>query len=270
MYEGRRVVAVTPAGRRRYMSVLLPYVLRDRHVIDEWHLWQNTTDHEDLAWMRRLADRHPFVTLVPPSRQVDHQTPAHSISQYFKTCVDPGTVYVRLDDDVVYVHPGAVAELCRVRMASPEPFLVYANVVNNAVCTHIHQRLGIVGLRPRVSYSCLDPVGWGDPHFALAVHETFLGRVVEGAPGAYLFGRWEMWEADRFSINCFAFLGSDFAGFGGEVGGDEEEWLTVTKPRESGRGTVVAGGALVSHFAFFTQREFLDKTNLLERYAGLI
>ena len=75
------------------------------------------------------------------------------------------------------------------------------------------------------------------------------------------------------SINCIAWLGEEFARFNGELGmSDEEEWLSVTRPTQMAGYNMVYGEVVVAHFAFYPQREYLDETDLLDRYrkvAGL-
>jgi hypothetical protein len=47
-------VIVTPAGRRRYMSLLAGHLLKQRSSYDEWHIWLNTTDKEDIEFFKKL------------------------------------------------------------------------------------------------------------------------------------------------------------------------------------------------------------------------
>ena len=54
-----RVVSVTPAGRRRYIEILVPHLLRQRHVIQEHHWWLNTNVAEDIAYIHQLCADHP-------------------------------------------------------------------------------------------------------------------------------------------------------------------------------------------------------------------
>ena len=79
-------------------------------------------------------------------------------------------------------------------------------------------------------------------------------------------------DYERVSINCISWLGSDFASFGGEVGKDEELWLSCVKPAETARPNVMYGGFAVVHFAFQTQRARLESppgSRVLHRYAAL-
>ena len=58
----KRIVAVTPAGRKSYLEVLAPYIFAKRGVIDEWHLWINTAKEQDVSYCRYLhAERYKQV-----------------------------------------------------------------------------------------------------------------------------------------------------------------------------------------------------------------
>ncbi len=82
-----------------------------------------------------------------------------------------------------------------------------------------------------------------------------------------------LWDDDTsvhlFSINCMSWFGRDFRSFGGEVFGNEEEFLTVIKPSELGRVNCIYGDAAVSHFGFYVGCRHLDSTDPLECYASL-
>ena len=270
MFNGYKIVAVTPAGRKRYMEVLLPYILRDRYLIDEYQLWLNTTVPEDLEYCRQLeADYPDFIRCIDANPEVGvHEIRGYSIHQFFVNCVDPNSVYVRFDDDICWVDEGAVFELVNFRIKRPDYFLVFANIVNNALCSHIHLRLNALGALDGklVGYDCTCPIGWGDPAWAEHAHRAFLDKLHHGRANDFKFPRWELFGGERFSIGCFAFLGSEFAQFEGKVFYDEEWWLSHAKPMELGRANCILGTSLVSHFAFSTQREHLETTNLLSQY----
>lgn len=270
----RRVV-VTPAGRERYLSLLCAHVESAHRAghIDEWHLWLNTHVPSDVAYIRglppRLGDWVRVVEADAPVREVSSENICH----FFRHAADPGCVYVRLDDDVVYVEPGFFQAIVAFRLANPEPFLVYGNIINNAVVSHLHQRNGRFRYDRLGGYACMDPTGWGDPLYAEAVHRAFLEDVRRGRADRWRrsFAEWHCLDNERVSINCIAWLGGTFREFGGQVGRDEEQWLATEKPRALGPAAhnVIFGGALVAHFAFFTQREHLDATDLLEQYRAL-
>jgi hypothetical protein len=272
MFDGHRVIVVTPAGRRRYLSVLLPHVVAQRGIVDRWELWENTPDDADLAWLRETAAAsRGFVRCVPGSMPINPDRVSDSIHPFHRRCTEPGTIYVRIDDDVIWLAPDCIASLCRFRLAEREPFVVYANVVNNGLISHIHQRIGALPIDAgRARYLCQDPTSWGDGAFAVAVHRAFFAAHDAGDLDRFRFGMWRSWEPTRISINVIAWLGDDFAPFGGEVPLQEEEWLAVTRPRELGRTTAICGQALASHYAYWPQRAVVDAEPwVLERYRAL-
>jgi len=56
----------------------------------------------------------------------------------------------------------------------------------------------------------------------------------------------------------------------GIIPGDDEEFLSCLYPVKIGRSNCVNGDTIVSHFAFYTQREYLDKKNILDRYGTFL
>ena len=279
MLDGKRVVVVTPAGRRRYMAILVRHVLRLCPVVDEYRVWVNTSVPEDIEYLESLPAQCPpgFVTIerLPPGAGGVQGN--ESICHFFRNCVDENTVYVRFDDDIVFIDDlDAFTAFVRYRISHPEPFLVYANILNNAVISFIHQRVGTLSLGDyEVAYHCMESVGWTSPECAAALHAEVLPALETGAGGlerVRLPGFEPVFEGyERVSINCISCLGSDFASFGGEVGKDEELWLSCTKPAESGRPNAMYGGFAVVHFAFQTQRAHLESpgSRVLHRYAAL-
>jgi hypothetical protein len=63
-----------------------------------------------------------------------------------------------------------------------------------------------------------------------------------------------------------SWLGKEFKKFNGDVGLDEEEWLSCDKPKQIQMPNIIFGDSLFVHYAFFTQRQYLDNTNILETY----
>jgi len=139
-----RVVSVTPAGRRRYIEILVPHLLSQRHVIDEHHWWLNTNVAEDIAYIHQLCAEHPdfFRVCVKPFDA--SKTHGENIWKFFIDFAQPGTVYVRFDDDIVWMADDAVERIVRFRTEHPQPLLVLGNIVNNSNCSAAHQQAGLI------------------------------------------------------------------------------------------------------------------------------
>jgi hypothetical protein len=120
-----------------------------------------------------------------------------------------------------------------------------------------------------VGRHCVDPRGWGDPIFAEMIHRYLLERMDTDTVELLLRDEdVDLGWREQFSVSCFAICGGEYADLGGVLDYDEEEhWLTQFRTGVIGKGNVVRLSALVSHFSFFPQREYLlTKTDLLERY----
>jgi hypothetical protein len=245
-------IIVTPAGRRRYVEILARHLSAQRSSFDEWHIWLNTTDHEDATYCRSLEAK---VIDPPDSRPHERNS---NIYRFFAvdSCL-PDAAYLRLDDDIVWMEPGFIDSMFSFREKS-DAFLVSANVVNNAICSHLHWKNGVA---PECGYACMDDIGWKSSGYAEDVHRRFLSSDLE----RWKFGTHRLPVNHRISINAISWLGAKFATFSGAVGVDEENWLTEQAPASLG-DVVIHGRAVCVHFAFHTQRGHLDATDLLDCY----
>lgn len=260
-------IIVTPAGRQRYVEVLVQHLMSQKAAFEEWHIWCNTNVVSDIEYFRSLATQYPWIRCVEiPSLQKVPVTSAN-IHKFFQFAQDPEAVYIRLDDDIVWLSPTFVADFFAAREADPTPFLVYANIINNAMISHLHQRNGLVTYPRYVGYSCLDPIGWKDPAFAVQLHRTFLQDLANNNLHAWSssFSKWTLWGYERVSINAIAWFGKDMT----VPAPDEEMWLSVHRPKALQRPNVIVSTPVCAHFSFFTQRPLADTTDLLEQYRRL-
>jgi hypothetical protein len=255
MLDGHRIVCVTPAGRRRYLRLLIPHVLSCPKV-DRYDLWINTPEAADLAFMEAVAGIDDRIRLVPLP-EGKKPGPA-AIAAFWPGATDADTIYVRFDDDVVWIDPRFFDTFLAFRLQHPEYFTVAPLVINNAISTYLLQTFGKVRTSRPVGPDRFDPVSWINPTLALSLHAFFQELVAAGA-------------VNCFSINCISWFGRDFAAFGGQVprGEDEEAAAGCTLALRSGRLNGVETAAVAAHFAFYTQRELMDQSGLLEGYVRL-
>lgn len=254
-----KVVVCVPTGRRRYLECLLPHLLQacNEHAVDRINLWMHVLDDETTPWVEEMCARYPdklfMLNLPKDGIGTEHM-------RYYHTCTEPDTIYVKIDDDIVWMGSGAIKRLAQFRIDNPAPLLVIGNVVNNALCNYWHMVKGIYPHDMGITRSGLDSISIRSPELANLAHATLLYRIHANKLDDYNFGTKVMEEYEFSPIHVFAWRGSDFIDGAGKVvmsgpGISEEKWLTTARTREVGRYVAFYGGALFSHFAYVSQRE---------------
>lgn len=278
MIDGHKVTCWTPFGRERTVSILAKYMERDvrRGIVDEYILYMNTDDDQvaDREYGYRLAEEYDWIRII--ERPERYPGPKQRSTGYFyRYATDADTVFVRLDDDVVYLHTDAIENLVRARLEMPVPTAVFPIIFNNAICSHFLQLCGKVPMEwGEVKQYCMDANGWANGAFAVKLHQLLLDHIEAGTvEDLYLYQDFPIAPGTQFSVSCFASLGSMYAsleaGPGVLVPDEEESWHTIHRPLATGAPNILRGNAIVSHWSFFPQHAFLNSTDLLDRYRDL-
>lgn len=264
MYKNYKVVVNTAAGRRRYMQYLIPYIV-SCGIVDRYDIWVNTHNVADIEFFKRIARLYPVVNLVwQPDGVVDGNK---SINAFYKQCVEDKTIYFKLDDDIVWMEPNLIEKMVEFRISNPEYFLVSPLVINNSISTYLLQIEGKLKLKEYCNADSSHSILWRSGRFAADLHNWFLNNYLLPNKWNSLHIGIKPMGMTRFSINSILWFGDDMRKFNGEVPGDDEEFLSCIYPTKQGLVNAWNGDAIVAHFAFFTQREKLDKMGILERYA---
>lgn len=289
---GNPVIAWTPYGRRATVSILAKYMERDhrRGLIDQWWLCMNTDlagQEEDIRYAYELAKAHPWIRVKDRPAGMPRKHPKQRNTGYFYLYMtDPDTTYVRLDDDIVYVHPDAVQRLVASARQRPEVVASFPVMWNNAIISWFAQQNGIIPgggtVDPVTGYSwptvggpyCMDGIGWADGRFAVEIHRLMLDALERGEDMEkfYFYQDFPVQLGTQFSVSVFASLGATYAALptpGHLVPDEEEHWHTVHQPRVTGQPNVIVGDALVSHFTFNPQRRIVLASDTLDRYRAL-
>ena len=263
MYNNYKIVCNTAAGRRRYMQYLIPLVISS-DLVDRYDIWVNTNDNVDIEFFTLLAKKYPKINLVwQPEGIVDG---INSINSFYRYCTEEDTIYIKLDDDIVWMEDGFFKKIIDFRINNPQYFVVSPLVINNAICTYILQLANKIKLSTYMNAASNHRIMWKKGTFAVQLHNWFINkylkteRVNELYCGEYIIGM------NRFSINCILWFGSEMKKFDGVVPGDDEEFLSCIKSTQLKMSNAIDGNTVISHFAFFTQRNILDKCKILEQY----
>jgi hypothetical protein len=188
MIDGKRVIAWTPYGRRRTYSILIKYLQRDvaRGLVDEVWAFMNTDpvgQEDDIAYAHELDAQFDWFKLKhrPEGISLGHLPKQRYTGLAYRYMTDPDTIYLRLDDDVVYLHDDAIENLVRARIEMPAPVAVFPIIINNAICSHFLQLCGKIPMEwGQVSAYCMDPTGWANGPFAVKLHEMLMDHIEAG------------------------------------------------------------------------------------------
>jgi hypothetical protein len=263
------------------MEILLEYLQRDhaRGIVDEWWLCINTDPGQvdDLSWMLSTHNRRPWVQLKErPEGVLVHSRKQRNTGYFYRYMTDPDSVFVRFDDDVVYVHEDAIEKIV-LNSLNNECVATFPMIINNAICSYFLQKDHKIPLDwGEVRLDCMDGNGWGNGQFAIDLHELFLAHVEDRTVDAWFsHHNYQLPLGEQFSVSCFASRGSMYAGLQppGVLMPDriieEEHWHTEHQPRAIGVPNVIIGDAFVSHYTFFTQHPWFEGTDILDRYRTL-
>lgn len=266
MYQNFKIVVNTAAGRRRYMQYLIPYIVSS-DIVDRYDIWVNTVNMEDIEFFKLMAAKYSVINLVwQPDGLVNGNK---SINAFYKMCVEPDTIYFKLDDDVVWMEPGLIEKMVAFRVENQDCFLVSPLVINNSISTYFLQVAGKLKLDGYYNADCGHPILWRSGKFALELHNWFTEKYLKRSRWEQLHIGKRMMGATRFSINAILWFGYEMAKFNGIVPGDDEEFMSCIYPSSIGAANAINGDAIVAHFAFFPQREMLDKGFILEKYGEI-
>jgi len=293
MINGKRVVAWTPYGREATVSILAEYMARDHFagIVDEWWLCLNTDPNQvdDLRYAYKLAALTDWIKIKErPAGRPIRRPKQRNTGYFYEYMTDPDTVFVRFDDDIVYVHENAIANLAIHRLEHGQGVASFPVMWNNSIISWYAQQAGIIpapgslildqGVGPDSKWPkvggpyCMDPVGWADGKFAVAIHNLFLDNIESDPERFFFYQDFPVAVGMQFSVSVFASLGSLYAGLdqpGVLVPYEEENWHTVHQPSVLGQPNIIVGDALVSHYTFFPQGGIVRQTDILDRYREL-
>lgn len=267
MYNNYKIVCNTAAGRRRYMQYLIPQVICS-DIVDRYDIWVNTMDKEDIAFFEMLASKYSKINLVwQPDNNINGIS---SINAFYKKCIEDNTIYIKLDDDIVWLAPNFFETIVKFRIDNPQYFVVSPLVINNAKTTYLFQIQGKLQLARYQRAESFNKILWKSGKFAVELHEWFINKYLKSQKWEELYCQDYPMGITRFSINSIVWFGEDMKQFDGIVTGDDEEFMSCIKPTLEGKANCFCGSTLISHFAFRSQRKILDQASILEQYGNIM
>lgn len=235
-----KVILFCFAGRQAVLSLQIQYILYllEHDYIEAYHIWDVAWTAEDRQYLRTLPALHPKIHIMhtpypPAGRATDIASKqfAYIYSTFYKHELYRDHIFVKIDDDIVFVDIAAFDQFIQYRKES-DAFLLSANVYNNNA-TAAHEVFG-------------------------TLHEAFLANVYHIIANNSLLPVEDYGNDKTLSINFVAFLGEDLkyinAEFSNENGAEDEARLCKSLPQAVNR----------------TNEIFTSLTSFHYQYGGLI
>ena len=299
-----KLVVLTFAGRECYLKILFPLILKYKQYIDEYRLYVATTIQSDIDYMEKFASENDFVKIIycTINGKIVLDDKCAIWNNSYTSCQEDDTVYLKLDDDIVYFDESLFTDFIQYRIQNLNPPLLYPVIINNHFMSWMLQEFGVYNPEvksqigntwsntiSRVYQYIMDnkktklrvgdfirdeeilcPVGWGNLKYCYDLHNQFLKDLNINSIDKYKFPSNVILNSYyAVSINACSWIGTDLKNLTNnyaEMFGDEP-WWSLFIPIWTGRANEIYGNCVVSHYSYYRQRELgLDSTDILDRY----
>ncbi|KAL7748261.1 hypothetical protein RI367_006220 [Sorochytrium milnesiophthora] len=296
-----KLSAIVFYGRKASMRILHSYLERNLEsnggLLSEVIFVVNTDNHDDLRFLELLLTLQPAFYRKLVVKPVDNM----DFSVHYDW-MERDKLYVKIDDDVVFVEDGTIEALLQEKLRDRYLF-VSANIVNHPLLSMFHQTLvpfveyepyrtdprsmedNTIVLRPwrRRPSGAPPPTDfhppfwdsdctWGSWRCAAIVHRNLFDRVRSNTMSLFGYDVHDFHTPDmnaRWSINFFILNSTDILGKITEA--DDERIIAVELSKQTGKHSASVGtNAAAAHYAYNSQRVNLDKyTNIIDEYMEL-
>ncbi|KAI0391395.1 hypothetical protein F5Y17DRAFT_478687 [Xylariaceae sp. FL0594] len=111
--------------------------------LDEVWFMVHTGNEDDLAYLdelvaKRQDEGHAYKIVRPGNCQ------GFNYACMWDPVTEDDTIYVKIDDDIIFIQPDAIPQLVWTRIAEPHPFAVSANLVNSPLTGYKHYGVGAI------------------------------------------------------------------------------------------------------------------------------
>lgn len=295
-----KLVVLTFAGRECSMKILFKLIIKYKKYINEYRLYVATTIQSDIDYMESFATSNDFVKIIycKGDKELIWDTA-------YKSCQEEDSVYLKLDDDIVYFDETLFTDFINYRVNNKNAPIIYPVIINNHFISWKLQEKNIINpelktnigntwvntykrirnhiiankhLRLRIGDftrgdEVLCPIAWGNLKYCYDLHNNFIEDIKNNnLQKYYLRENVTLENCEVVSINACSWLGSNLKEYTEKYGTIyyDECWLSLYLPTWSGDKNIIYGNCVVSHYSYYRQRELgLDSTDILERYANI-
>ncbi|MBH9970708.1 MULTISPECIES: hypothetical protein [Commensalibacter] len=196
--------------------------------------------------------------------------PYYHAYRYYASRIDlfKDDVFLKCDDDIVYIELEKLKEFIEFRRRNDEYFLLSANVVNNGVCAYFQKEN--LSIPDEVGEFELPPNGfkgslWENGEKAEKLHSYFIKNRGKPLPLTSKIVEWDK----RLSINFISWKGRDLRFMMLPFQCDDEQILTSNTPQYLNRKTALFSDFTVSHLSFYSQESHMNTELLINEYVKL-
>ncbi|KAI0798332.1 hypothetical protein GGR55DRAFT_703152 [Xylaria sp. FL0064] len=141
--KGIAIKALVFYGRKRTVDFLDCYLQQNLALkggyLDEIWFMVHTDIDEDLAYLNELVQKRKRYKIVMPG-----ECQGSNYACMWDPVVEDNTIYIKIDDDIVFIHPDTIPQLVSTRIAEPHPFAVSANLINSPLTGFKHYDAGAI------------------------------------------------------------------------------------------------------------------------------
>ena len=300
------LIVLTFGGRECSLQILFPLILKYKKYITEYRIYIATTIQSDIDYMEKFALENDFV------KTIYYEQDGHIIldnkcliwDNAYNNCQEENTVYLKLDDDIVYFDETLFTDFIEYRINNRDAPLLYPVIINNLYMSWLLQEKGSynpiiktnIGNNWKQTYArikqhilinknkqlrigdftqdneILCPISWGNLKYCYDLHSQFIEDITNNNIEKYYLDIQTLTYAEPVSINVCSWIGSDLHNYIKKHGKiyNDEPWLSIYLPIWSNSYNQIYGKCVVSHYAYYKQRELgLDNTDILNKYLNL-
>jgi hypothetical protein len=210
-----------------------------------------TDKKEDIEYLNELVAQHPQIYFIKKDHDLRWTFHIHYRN------LDPNRYYVKIDDDILYIHPNAIQSMLDVKLTHSDAIFITANIINHPnlgrVHSHFRALINTTNALPLAADSGLPICDWTKLECANLYHRSFLIRNEEKTLDAYMFPIWDYnaFDYSRWSINFILFKGNEVQDV---EPGDDEHQISIVIPKKYKKHSLAVGRALVVHYGYKPQR----------------
>ncbi|KAL2000829.1 hypothetical protein VTN02DRAFT_2568 [Thermoascus thermophilus] len=133
--DGIKIVALVPFRQHERTSILDCYLQRNlvhnNGFLDKVVFVPQTGEEESLRWLNSVVRQTPAYYI------------SHSSSGDVWDIAEKGTLYIRIDGDVVFLEENTIPTIVRTKLQHPDALMVSANVIHQPVLASLHNHAGV-------------------------------------------------------------------------------------------------------------------------------